>query len=107
MIETVQVPNGADSMIHQGGMGAEAPAQEPRKRLRCNHRWALVTRRAMADKPRARFMFIQCCRWCGTFRASGFSPRIKDGRIYVDYHIKYLKAEEGLKTVIFEFPEEA
>ncbi len=93
-----------------GGKGAENSSIMPKEPFRCKHRWALVSNKSLAllardgDKPQPRnqTLFIQSCRRCGTFRASLFSPASDERHVYIRSQIRYLKGEEGLRTVSFE-----
>ncbi len=98
----------AEAIALLGGKGAEGGNSHPKGPLRCTHRWALVSRSAIREKAETLgTLLIQVCRWCGTFRASTFWPQVSGrGRIEVNYRVRYLKAEEGLRKVSFNPTEE-
>ena len=102
--ENVEIGDISDLL---GGKGAERTENIGKEPFKCRHRWALVSRNAIKDKlsPKGT-LFVQCCRWCGTFRASSFWPREDKGRIELIWRVHYLKAVEGLNTVVFD-PHEA
>ncbi len=86
-----------DKGVRPSGLPAKVP-------FKCRHRWALVGKAAIKEHTGSATngtLFIQCCRRCGTFRASAFKWVI-GRRIELKTKIQYIKIEEGTGSYEFD-----